>query len=103
MMDQLHETSTSSWMNEQFDMNSATYSASPWMAEEWNRRLGGGGPTPIIDFTVLSMVIYTLALLMVVEIIRMKIDSLAHKTVFYGHVIEMVYSECTLSIRAESD
>eukprot|EP00555_Chaetoceros_dichaeta_P012134 CAMPEP_0198258792 /NCGR_PEP_ID=MMETSP1447-20131203/8120_1 /TAXON_ID=420782 /ORGANISM="Chaetoceros dichaeta, Strain CCMP1751" /LENGTH=1362 /DNA_ID=CAMNT_0043946001 /DNA_START=42 /DNA_END=4130 /DNA_ORIENTATION=+ len=91
-MDQLNETSFQSWMNELHpDMNN-TASASPWMMEGLARKLAGGEAL-VIDFTILSMVIVALALLMIVETIRHKIDSLAHKTVFFGHVLEMVYRE----------
>lgn len=97
-MDQLNETSIQSWMNDlHFNMNN-TASASPWMMEGLARRLGGGGDPLVIDFTILSMVIVALAMLMIVETIRHYVDSLAHKTVFFGQVLEMVYRECTLRI-----
>jgi len=98
-MDQLNETSIQSWMSElHFDVSN-TDSISPLITIGWARRLGGGGSPLVIDYTILRMAIFTLALLMIVETIRQKTDSHAHKTVFFGHILKTVYSElATLGI-----
>ena len=64
--------------------------------QEVQRQLGGGGPL-VIDYTILSMAIQTLAVLMVVEILRHKVDYAAeHGRPFFGIVLNVVYRECEL-------
>jgi len=61
--------------------------------QEVQRQLGGGGPL-VIDYTILSMAIQTLAVLMVVEILRHKVDHAAeHGRPFFGIVLNVVYRE----------
>lgn len=47
-----------------------------------------------IDYTVLSVAVATLGLILVVELIRHKLDSLAQGRPFFKTVLEGVNSEC---------
>jgi hypothetical protein len=53
------------------------------------------GPVPL-DYSVLSVGILTLGLILFVEIVRHQIDHAAHGRPFFKSVLLMVYSECTL-------
>lgn len=57
-----------------------------------HRYLAGGDP--IIDFTALSMAVVTMSLLMIVAILRHKIDHLARGKEFFENVLEAAYHEC---------
>ena len=48
-----------------------------------------------IDYTVLSVAVATLALILVVELVRHKLDHLAQGRPFFKTVLEGVNSECT--------
>ena len=50
---------------------------------------------PRIDYSVLSVGVMTLGLILVVEVARHKIDHLASGRPFFQTVLEGVYSECT--------
>lgn len=67
------------------------------------RALGGGGggddEGPAIDYTVLSVAVTTLGLLLIVELLRHKIDQAATGREFFKTVLEGVYRElATLGI-----
>lgn len=66
----------------------------------WRRILGGGGgEEPIkIDYNVLSVAAMTLALIMVVEVIRHRLDRAALHRPFFRAVLEGVYAECTCCV-----
>lgn len=53
----------------------------------------GGGPNPK-DYTVLSVAVTTLGLILVVELIRHKLDHAATGRVFFKTVLDGVYREC---------
>jgi len=57
-----------------------------------NRQLAGYGPE--VDFTVFAMAIVTMSLLLLVEIVRHKIDHIAKGKEFFENVLEAVYQEC---------
>ena len=57
-----------------------------------HRYLAGGDPN--IDFTALSMAVVTMSLLMIVAILRHKIDHLARGKEFFENVLEAAYHEC---------
>lgn len=48
-----------------------------------------------IDYTVLSVAVATLGLILVVEVVRHKLDHLAQGRPFYQTVLASVNSECT--------
>jgi len=52
-----------------------------------------------IDYTVLSVAVATLGLILVVEILRHKIDHLAQGRPFFLTVLHSVNSECTSCLR----
>ena len=47
-----------------------------------------------LDYSVLSVGVMTLALLLLVEVVRHQLDHVAHGRPFFKTVLEMVYSEC---------
>lgn len=53
------------------------------------------GPVPL-DYSVLSIGILTLGLILFVEVTRHWIDHQAHGKPFFNAVLVMLYSECTL-------
>jgi hypothetical protein len=55
------------------------------------------GPVPL-DYSVLSIAILSLGLILFVEISRHTIDHAAHGRPFFKAVLLMVYSECTSSL-----
>lgn len=57
-----------------------------------NRQLAGYGPE--VDFTVFAMAIATMSLLLLVEIVRHKIDHIAKGKEFFENVLDAVYQEC---------
>ena len=61
----------------------------------WTRRfLAGGGGLVKIDYNVLSVATMTLALIMMVEVFRHKLDHMAHDRPFFHAVLENIYAEC---------
>jgi hypothetical protein len=62
----------------------------------FDRNLGGGGDKLVFDYTILAMAIVALSLILIVEVMRQKIDSLAHGKVFFENVLETFYRECKL-------
>jgi len=46
-----------------------------------------------IDFTVLSVTVMTLGLIMIVEVVRHRIDHSAHGRAFFHAVLETLYNE----------
>ena len=59
-----------------------------------HRHLAGGGAEAEIDYTVLSVGVMTLGLLLVVEFVRHALDQAAIGRPFFKAVLEGVYSEC---------
>ena len=72
----------------------------PWTMENdehidyHHRRLAGEKVE--LDYTVLSVGVMTLALLLCVELFRHHMDHLAHGRPFFKTVLDGVYSECKL-------
>ncbi len=58
------------------------------------RILAGGGDDLVIDYTVLAMAVVTMALLLIVAVIRHRIDHLARGKGYFEDVLEAVYHEC---------
>lgn len=48
----------------------------------------------LVDYSVLSVGVMTLGLILIVEVARHKLDHMVHHFTFYKHVVEGVYSEC---------
>ena len=61
---------------------------------QFHRNLAGGGPGAEIDYTVVSVGVMTLGLLLVVEFVRHAVDHAAIGRPFFKAVLEGVYSEC---------
>lgn len=62
-------------------------------------RAGGGeAGSDIIDFSVLSVAVTTLALILCVELFRHKLDQKSTGRPFYKTVLEGVYRECELHL-----
>ncbi len=59
---------------------------------------GGGGGDLVIDYTVLAMAVITMALLLIVAVIRHRIDHLARGKEYFEDVLEAVYHECKFEI-----
>ena len=59
------------------------------------RQLAGGDP--VIDFTVLSMAVVTMSLLLIVAMLRHQIDHIARGKEFFENVLEAAYHECKLN------
>jgi hypothetical protein len=69
--------------------------------EDFSRRfLGGGGGASLvkIDYNVLSVATMTLALIMMVEVLRHKLDHTAQHRPFFQAVLENIYAECESTI-----
>ncbi len=68
----------------------------PLLVEPAERSLAGpgGNDTVEIDYTIFSMAVLTMGLLLVVEIIRYMIDILAEGNAFFETVLRTVYHEC---------
>lgn len=47
------------------------------------------------DYSVLSVGVMTLGLILIVEVLRHRLDHFVHHKHFYKHVVEGMYSECT--------
>ena len=58
------------------------------------RNLAPGGDPLVVDFTVLAMAVVTMVLLMIVAVVRHKIDQLAKGREIFVSVLEAVYHEC---------
>ena len=71
-----------------------TYAA-PWPEQSlpFERFLAATEEEPL-DYTVVSVAVVTLGLLLGVEVIRHKLDQSAHNRPFFKTVLEGVYSEC---------
>lgn len=63
---------------------------------EWRRFLAGDDPVKI-DYNVLSVAAMTLALIMMVEVIRHKLDHAARHRPFFQAVLENIYAECAFA------
>ena len=61
--------------------------------DDLDRNLAGSGDDLIFDYTILAMAIVALSLILVVEVVRHKIDSLAHGKAFFENVLETFYRE----------
>lgn len=48
----------------------------------------------VVDFTVFAMAVVTMSLLLIVEVLRHKVDHLAKGKEIFEHVLEAVYREC---------
>ena len=67
----------------------------PSLLEEEIRSLGGGGGDAIeLDYTVFATAVLTMGLLLIVEVIRHKIDRIAEGHDFFMTVLKTVYHEC---------
>jgi hypothetical protein len=62
----------------------------PW----YDRLLAGEDGDPHVDYSVLSVGVMTLGLILVVEVLRHRIDHAALGRPFFKAVLEGVYSEC---------
>ena len=59
-----------------------------------HRLLGAvDGGTPVVDYGVISIVIITLALVLVIEVSRHQLDVLASGQPFFQTVLELTYRE----------
>ena len=47
-----------------------------------------------IDYSVLSVAVMTLALIMIVQLIRHKLENLAQSRTLFRHMLDHVYTEC---------
>lgn len=56
-------------------------------------RAGGGGGSNQLDYSVFSVAVFTLGLILVVELIRHKLDMSATGKPFFKTVLEGVYGE----------
>lgn len=63
-----------------------------WSFYGENRHLAA--ELPDIDFTVLSMAVVTLSMLMIVAVLRHNIDKIAKGKDIFENVLEAVYHEC---------
>ena len=63
--------------------------------ESTTRFLAGGGNEEPLDYSVVSVGVMTLGLLLLVEVIRHRLDHSAMGRPFFKTVLEGVYSECT--------
>jgi hypothetical protein len=74
------------------------YGTDPYAADPY-----GGGSSYAkkeeepLDYSVLSVGVLTLGLILLVEIVRHHVDHSAHGRPFFQSVLENVYSECTYS------
>ena len=60
-----------------------------------SRLLGGGGGKAIeLDYTVFAMAMMTMGLLLIVEVIRHKLDQMTKGSDFFETVMNTVYHEC---------
>lgn len=73
-------------------MYSATMDAVPFLGAV-SRALAGAEAAPL-DYTVLSVAVITLGLILVVELIRHRLDVAATGRPFFKTVLEGVYREC---------
>jgi hypothetical protein len=80
----------SSFIPDEFNTD---YFSQPYLA--MHRQLAG--EIPVIDFTVLSMAVVTMSLLMIVAILRHQIDHLARGKEFFENVLEAAYHERKLN------
>ena len=58
------------------------------------RFLGGGGDKIVIDYTVFGMALFTMILLLIVGVMRHKVDHWAKRNDFFETVLEACYHEC---------
>ena len=58
----------------------------------FDRNLAGGDKL-VFDYTILAMAIVAMSLILVVEVMRHKLDSLAHGKLFFENVLETFYRE----------
>jgi hypothetical protein len=68
-------------------------------ASWWERWLAGGGEPTRIDYSVLSVTVLTLGILMIVEVVRHRIDHAAVGRPFFETVLEGVYAERKFFVR----
>jgi hypothetical protein len=75
----------------------------PWLDESltdlplqvWRRAAAGGDEySDQLDYTVLSVAVITLGLILIVELIRHRLDVAATGRPFFKSVLEGVYKEC---------
>ena len=59
-------------------------------------RLLAEGEQPPLDYTVFSVVIITLVIVLVVEVLRHQLDVAASGNQFFQRVLERMYQECEL-------
>lgn len=61
---------------------------------DFRRVLAGAADKAPLDYTVLSVAVITLGLILVVELIRHRVDVAATGRPFFKTVLEGVYREC---------
>lgn len=77
------------------DTGSDKYDYNNYFYDMAARFLAGKGDDLVkIDYNVLSVAAMTLALIMIVEVIRHKLDHAAHHRPFFQAVLENIYAEC---------
>jgi hypothetical protein len=74
--------------------------AAPWPEHSFERFLAATEEEPL-DYTVVSVAVMTLGLLLVVEVIRHKLEHAAYNRPFFKTVLEGVYSECKIYNKRE--
>jgi hypothetical protein len=76
------------WLDEE------QYNYDPARQDQDHRELAGAYGAEL-DYTVLSVGVMTLALLLGVELVKHHMNHSAHGRPFFASVLEMVYGECT--------
>ncbi len=53
-----------------------------------------GGESPVVDYTVVGVIVITLGLILVIEVLRHKLDEATSGHSFSKVVVELMYREC---------
>ena len=64
----------------------------------YHRSLAGGGETIEIDYTIFATAVMTMGLLLVVEVIRHRIDKIVEGNDFFETMLSTVYHECKFKL-----
>ena len=54
----------------------------------------GGESSPVVDYTVVGVIVITLGLILVIEVLRQKLDEATSGHSFSKVVVELMYREC---------
>ena len=65
-----------------------------WIEDRWLAEAYGEKEKEALDYSVLSVAVMTLALILLVEVIRHRLDHEAKHRPFFKVVLETTYSEC---------